>query len=98
MICGPCRVPLGSGIGKAKVTLSYPGWKVGEVKPVTIEIPIGPISWQGLFFNYLVCPLGAAVLAATGWVVWRTWRYIAKRRRRLQTAAAAGESGPAAPA
>jgi hypothetical protein len=43
---------LGSGNGMAKVTLSYPGWKVGEVKPVTIEVPIGPMSWEGLFFNY----------------------------------------------
>ena len=81
-MCGPCRVPLSSGVGTAKVTLSYPGWKVGRVTPVTLNIPIEPMSWRGLFLGYLVWPLGAVVLAAAGWLVWRTSRYIVRRWRR----------------
>jgi hypothetical protein len=84
MICGPCRVPLSSGIGTAKVTLSYPGWKEGNVTPVTIEVPIEPMSWHGLFWNYLIWPLGAAIVSVIGWIVWRKWRYAARLRRVLR--------------
>jgi hypothetical protein len=86
MICGPCRVPLSSGIGMAKIRLSYPGWKVGKVTPVTIEVPIEPLSWPGLFWGYLIWPLVTvviiAVITAVGWIVWRAWRYIARLRSR----------------
>ena len=81
MICGPCRVPLRSGLGIAKVTLSYPGWKEGNVLPATIEVPVEPLSWGGLFCDYLIWPLGAAILAVIGWIIRRIWRYIVRRRK-----------------
>jgi len=84
MICGPCRVPLSSGVGTAKVTLSYPGWKQGNVTPVTIEVPIEPMGWRGVFWNYVIWPLGAGVVAAVGWLVWRAWRSVARRLRRVR--------------
>jgi hypothetical protein len=34
------RVPGEAGKGKAKVTLSFPDWKDGEVAPATFEMPI----------------------------------------------------------
>ncbi len=80
MMYGPCRVPLSSGVGTAKITLSYPGWQDGRVSPVTIEAAISPMSWWGLFVGYLVWPLGAAVVAATGWTIWRVWQYVRLRR------------------
>jgi nitrate reductase NapE component len=58
----------------AKITLSYPGWKQGKVTPATIEVPIEPMSWRCLFWDYLIWPLGVAVVAAVGWIVWRAWR------------------------
>jgi hypothetical protein len=84
MMYGPCRVPLSSGIGTAKITLSYPGWKEGRVTPVTIEAPIGPMSWRGLFLGYLIWPIGAALIAVVGWLFWQAWRYFARRRRVLK--------------
>ena len=81
MMCGPCRVPLSSGIGMAKITLSYPGWKEGNVTPVTLEVPIEPMSWRGVFWNYLIWPLGAAAVAALAWFSWRVWRRVARLRR-----------------
>jgi hypothetical protein len=65
----------------AKITLSYPGWKEGNVTPVTLEVPIEPMSWRGLFWGYLIWPLGAALVAAAGWGAWRTWRFVARLRR-----------------
>jgi hypothetical protein len=84
MMRGPCRVPLSSGIGTAKITLSYPDWKEGRVTPVTIEVPIEPMSWRGLFWGYLIWPMGAVAIAAIGWMVWRAWRYVARLRRVLR--------------
>ena len=81
MIYGPCRVPLRSGLGKAKITLSYPGWKEGTVLPATIELPVEPLSWSGLFWDYLIWPLGAAIIAVIGWIIRRIWRCVARRRR-----------------
>ncbi len=71
MACGPCRVPLQSGIGMARITLSYPGWEEGNVTPVTVEVPVEPMSWRGLLLGYLIWPLGAAVIGAAAWVLWR---------------------------
>jgi hypothetical protein len=34
------RVPDEAGNGKAKVTLSFPDWKEGDVAPATFELPI----------------------------------------------------------
>jgi hypothetical protein len=34
------RVPSEAGKGKAKVTLSYPAWKHGEIAPATFELLI----------------------------------------------------------
>jgi hypothetical protein len=34
------RVPENAGKGKAKVTVSFPAWKVGKVAPATFEVPI----------------------------------------------------------
>jgi hypothetical protein len=34
------RVPLETGLGKAKVTVSFPDWKAGKVSPVTFELQI----------------------------------------------------------
>ena len=34
------RVPSEAGNGKAKVTLSFPDWKDGNVRPATYEVPI----------------------------------------------------------
>jgi hypothetical protein len=65
----------------AKITLSYPGWKAGNVAPTTIEVPIGPMSWGGLFWGYLVWPLGLAIFAAIISIVWLAWRFVARRRR-----------------
>jgi hypothetical protein len=64
----------------AKITLSYPGWKEGNVLPATIEVPVEPLSWQGLFLDYLIWPLGAAIIAVIGWIIRRIWRYVARRR------------------
>jgi hypothetical protein len=33
-------VPDEAGNGKAKVTLSFPDWREGEVAPATFEVPI----------------------------------------------------------
>jgi hypothetical protein len=35
------RVPDEAASGKAKVTVSFPDWKEGEVTPATFEVPIG---------------------------------------------------------
>ena len=80
-MCGPCRVPLSSGVGTAKVTLSYPGWKEGSVTPVTIEVPIEPMGWRGVFWNYVIWPLGAAAVALVVWLFWRVGRRVARLRR-----------------
>ena len=63
----------------AKITLSYPGWKEGTVTPVTIEVPIEPMSWHALFWNYLVWPLGAVIIAVLGWIIRCIWRCIVRR-------------------
>jgi hypothetical protein len=34
------RVPDEAGLGKAKVTFSFDGWKKGKVARSTIEIPV----------------------------------------------------------
>jgi hypothetical protein len=34
------RVPDEAGNGKAKVTVSFAGWRKGEVAPATFEVPI----------------------------------------------------------
>jgi hypothetical protein len=34
------RVPGEAGLGKAKVTFSFAGWKDGKVAPTTVEIPV----------------------------------------------------------
>jgi hypothetical protein len=34
------RVPAETEIGKAKVTLSYPGWTFGPLAPVVTEVPV----------------------------------------------------------
>jgi hypothetical protein len=34
------RVPADAALGKAKLTLSVPGWKEGKVAPVTLEVPV----------------------------------------------------------
>jgi hypothetical protein len=37
------RAPEGSGVGDAKVTVSFPAWKDGKVAPATFEVPVlGP--------------------------------------------------------
>ena len=66
----------------AKITLSYPGWKEGAVLPATVEVPIEPMSWGCLFWDYFIWPLGAAVIVVFGWLICRGWRYIARRRAR----------------
>jgi len=83
-MCGPCRVPLSSGVGTAMITLSYPGWKDGIVTPVTVAVPVEPMSWRGLFYGYLVWPIGAAAIGAIGWTVWQTRRHAARLRRVLR--------------
>jgi hypothetical protein len=74
-------VPLRCGLGKAKITLSYPGWKKGNVLPATIEVAVEPLSWSGLFWDYLIWPLGAAVLVGVGWILRKIWQYVRKKRR-----------------
>jgi hypothetical protein len=61
----------------AKITLSYPNWKAGKVMPVTIEVPIEPMSWHGLFWDYLIWPFGTMIIIFIGWIVWRMSRYVA---------------------
>jgi hypothetical protein len=34
------RVPVETGIGKAKVTFWFEAWKGGKVAPTTVEIPV----------------------------------------------------------
>ena len=34
------RAPLEAGLGKAKVTVSFPDWKDGKVAPVTFDLLI----------------------------------------------------------
>jgi hypothetical protein len=34
------RVPADAVLGKAKVTLSFPGWKVSPLAPVVTEVPV----------------------------------------------------------
>jgi hypothetical protein len=34
------RVPAETEIGKAKVTLSYPGWKFCPLAPVVTQVPV----------------------------------------------------------
>ena len=34
------RVPDEAGLGKAKVTFSFDGWKDGRVAPSTVELPV----------------------------------------------------------
>jgi hypothetical protein len=50
----------------------------GKVTPVTIEVPIEPMSWNGLFWDYLIWLLGLAIIAALIWIVWPVWRYIVR--------------------
>jgi hypothetical protein len=38
------RVPDDAGLGKAKVTFSFAGWKDGRVAPGTIELPVVAVS------------------------------------------------------
>jgi hypothetical protein len=38
------RVPENAGIGIAKVTLAYPGWKDRRVTPAMFEIPVKDAS------------------------------------------------------
>jgi hypothetical protein len=68
----------------AKITLTYPGWKEGTVLPATIEVPVEPMSWNCLFWDYLIWPLAAAVIATLGWMIRRVWRFIARRRARIK--------------
>ena len=84
MIYGPCRVPLRSGLGMAKITLSYPGWKKGNVLPATIEVPVEPVSWAALFWDYLIWPLGAVIIVGIVWIIRRIWRRVARRRARIE--------------
>jgi hypothetical protein len=35
------RVPDNVGSGKAKITISFPDWKEGNVAPATFEVQIG---------------------------------------------------------
>jgi hypothetical protein len=37
---GPVRVPAETKLGKAKVTLSFPGWKVSPLAPVVTEVSV----------------------------------------------------------
>jgi hypothetical protein len=37
---GPVRVPADAGLGRAKVTVSFPGWKAARVEPVTAEVQV----------------------------------------------------------
>jgi hypothetical protein len=37
---GSVRVPGEVGKGKAKVTLSFPGWKNVAVQPATLQVPV----------------------------------------------------------
>jgi hypothetical protein len=37
---GPILVPEEAGLGNAKVTLSFDGWKEGNVMPATMELPV----------------------------------------------------------
>jgi hypothetical protein len=37
---GPVRVPDEAATGKAKVTVSFPGWKQGKVTPTTFDIAV----------------------------------------------------------
>jgi hypothetical protein len=34
------RVPEEAGLGKAKITLSFPDWKEGRVAPATYEVTV----------------------------------------------------------
>jgi hypothetical protein len=34
------RVPAEAASGKAKVTVSFPAWKEGNVTPATFEVPV----------------------------------------------------------
>jgi hypothetical protein len=34
------RVPAEAGKGKAKVTVSFPGWEQGRVAPAAFEVPV----------------------------------------------------------
>jgi hypothetical protein len=34
------RVPAEAANGKARITLSFPDWKEGNVAPTTVEVPI----------------------------------------------------------
>jgi hypothetical protein len=67
----------------AKVTLSYPGWKEGAVLPATVEVPVEPLSWSALFWDYLIWPLGAAIIVGIGWIIRWVWRCAARHRRTL---------------
>ena len=37
---GPVRVPDEAANGMAKVTLSFPDWMDGSVRPVTLHVPV----------------------------------------------------------
>jgi hypothetical protein len=37
---GPVRVPEQAAKGMAEVTLSFPDWKEGSVRPVTLCVPV----------------------------------------------------------
>jgi len=34
------RVPDEAGPGRAKVTISFDGWALGNVRPATVEVPV----------------------------------------------------------
>jgi hypothetical protein len=36
------RVPESAGSGNAKVTLWFPDWKDGNVRPLRVELPVAP--------------------------------------------------------
>ena len=40
MFHNPVRVPEEAGIGKAKVTISFPDWKGAKVAAMTVEVPV----------------------------------------------------------
>ena len=40
MFHGPVRVPEDIGVGKAKMTISFPDWKGAKVTAMTVEVPV----------------------------------------------------------
>jgi hypothetical protein len=71
-------VPFSAGTGNARLILSYPSLSQRQVVPVTVELPLGEVGWQG----WLRTAGGWALLALVAGLVVLLARRLVRRGRR----------------